>query len=175
MPTSIEHGKRLDKENGNTFWADALTKETTNVSVAFDVLENDQAVPVGWIKSSGHLIWDVKMDFTRKCRWVKDGHRTPNPKVSNYDGVVSRDSVRIALTYAALNEVDVTAADIQNAYLQAPSSEMHHTVCGAEFGLEHMGNVALIRRALYGETCRKGFLDASTKLYEIYWIYVLPS
>ena len=150
VPTSIEHGKRLDKENGNTLWADALTKEMTNVSIAFEVLEKDQAVPVGWSKSSGHLIWDVKMDFTRKCRWVKDGHRTPDPKVSNYAGVVSRDSVRIALTYAALNDFDVTAADIQNAYLQAPSSEKHYIVCGAEFGLEHVGKVALIRRALYG-------------------------
>ena len=150
VPTSIEHGKRLDKENGNTLWADALTKEMTNVSVAFELLEEGVSAPVGWSKATGHIIWDVKMDFTRKCRWVKDGHRTPDPKVSNYAGVVSRDSVRIALTYAASNDLDVTAADIQNAYLQAPSSEKHYIVCGAEFGLEHVGKVALIRRALYG-------------------------
>ena len=31
VPTSIEYGKRLDKENVNNFWADALTKEMTNV------------------------------------------------------------------------------------------------------------------------------------------------
>ena len=37
------------------------------------------------------------------------------PKDSKYAGVVSRDIVRIALTYAALNDVYVTAADIQNA------------------------------------------------------------
>ena len=57
------------------------------------------------------------MDFTRKARWVKDGHRTPTPVESNYAGVVSRESVRIALTYAALNGIDVMAADIKNAYL----------------------------------------------------------
>jgi hypothetical protein len=28
---------------------------------------------------TGHLIWDVKMDFTRKARWVLDGNKTPNP------------------------------------------------------------------------------------------------
>ena len=33
-------------------------------------------------------------------------------------GVVSRENVRIAFTYAALNELDVFAADVQNAYLQ---------------------------------------------------------
>ena len=38
-------------------------------------------------------------------------------------GIVSRESVRIALTYAALNKLDVYAADIQNAFLQAPSSQ----------------------------------------------------
>ena len=69
--------------------------------------------------------------------------------MSNYAGVVSRDSVRIALTYDALNEVYVTAAGIQNTYLQAPSSEKHFIVCGPEFGLEHVVKIALIRRALY--------------------------
>ena len=45
--------------------------------------------------------------------------------------------------------MDVTAADIQNAYLQAPSSEKHFIVFGPKFGLEHVGKIALIRRALY--------------------------
>ena len=45
--------------------------------------------------------------------------------------------------------MDVTAADIQNAYLKAPSSEKHFIVCGTEFGLEHVGMIALIQRALY--------------------------
>ena len=46
--------------------------------------------------------------------------------------------------------MDVAAAGIQNAYLQAPSSEKHFIICGPEFGLEHVGKIALIRRALYG-------------------------
>ena len=90
------------------------------------------------------------MDFTRKARWVKYGHRTPDPKESNYAGMFSRDSVRIALTYDALNDVYVTGADIQNDYFQATSSEKHYVICGKEFGLEHEGNIDLIRRALYG-------------------------
>ena len=69
-----------------------------NLSVAFEILPNVAPVPVGWKKSSGHLIWDVKMDFTRKARWVKYGHRTPDPKYSNYAMVVYRDIVIIALT-----------------------------------------------------------------------------
>ena len=56
----------------------------------------------------------------------------------------------IALTYAALNELDVTCADIRNAYLQAPSSHKDCIICGPEFGIENMGKKALIKRALYG-------------------------
>ena len=47
-------------------------------------------------------------------------------------------------------DLDVTTADIQNAYLQAPSSEKYFIVCGTQFGLENVGKVALITRALYG-------------------------
>ena len=86
--------------------------------------------PPGCKKASGHLIYDVKMDFTRKIRCVKDGHQTPNPKTSCYDGVVSRESIRISLTYSALHKIDVKAAAIQNAYLQAPSSEKNFIYCG---------------------------------------------
>ena len=147
---SIEHAKQLDMNNGDRLWQDAIEKEMPNILVAFEILDHDAPIPVGWIKSSGHLVFDVKMDFTRKARWVKDGHKTKDPVESTFAGVVSRESVRIALTYAALNGIDVKVGDIQNAYLQAPSSEKHYIVCGVEFGLENVGKVALIRRALYG-------------------------
>ena len=81
---------------------------------------------------------------------MKDCHRTTNPTTSAYAGVVSREIVRLALTYAALMNLDVMAVDIQNAYLQAPSSEKKYIICGPEFGLENVGKVALIKRALYG-------------------------
>ena len=58
--------------------------------------------------------------------------------------------MRIALTYAALNDLDVTVGDIQNAYLTAPSSEKHYVILDMEFGIENKGKRALIRRALYG-------------------------
>jgi len=146
--TSIEHAIRIDKENGNTMWQYAVKKEMYNVSIAFQILGEGKKPPPGWSKSSGHMIFDVKMDSTRKASWVKDGHKTPNPKWSTYAGFVSRDSTRIALTYAALNGLWVTAADIRNAYLQAPSSEK--PLCGVAFGLENVGKIALIKRALYG-------------------------
>ena len=89
------------------------------------------------------------MILERKDRWVKDGHKTPEPEWSTFAGVVSRESVRIALTYSALNDLPVCACDIQNAYLQAPSSEKHYVVCIPEFGLENVGKHAIIFHALY--------------------------
>ena len=74
--------------------------------------------------------------FERKARWVLDGHKPPNPIVSTFSGVVSRESVRIALTYAVLNELSVCAADIRNAYLQAPSLQKFYIICDTEFGME---------------------------------------
>ena len=53
------------------------------------------------------------------------------------------------MMYAALNNLPVCPADIQNAYLQAPASKKHYIVCGPEFGLENVGRLAVIVQALY--------------------------
>ncbi len=63
---------------------------------------------------------------------------------------MSWESICIGLTYAALLGLSVIGGDIKNAYLQAPSSEKHFIVCGPEFGVEDVGRVPLICRALYG-------------------------
>ena len=110
-----------------------------NVRVAFEILDEGAHAPHGWKQVARHLVWDVKIDFTRKARWVLDGHKTLNPIGSTYACVVSRESVHIALTYAALNDLDVFAADIQNAYLQAPSSQKDYIICGPEFSVENIG------------------------------------
>jgi hypothetical protein len=114
VPTSVEHAYRIDTANGNTFWRDAIKLEMVNVGIAFEVLEEGVSAPPGWHKVTGHLIFDVKKDFTRKARWVLDGHKTTDPVyISTYAGVVSRESVRIAFTYAALNGLGVSEADIR--------------------------------------------------------------
>ena len=150
VPNNIKDAYDIDKANGDQSWRTAVAKEMSNVQIAFDILEDDQHIPPGYTSCTCHIIFDVKMDGTRKARYVKDGHKTKDPEGSRYAGVVSRDSVRIALTYAALNGLDVMAADIRNAYLQAPSSEKHYIICGLEFGIENKGKRAIIKRALYG-------------------------
>ena len=101
IPTSVEHAIKIDQKNGDTYWQDAIKLEVFNVGVAFEILDENQQAPSGWRQVTAHLVFDVKIDFTRKARFVMDGHKTPDAIGSSYAGVVSRDSVRIAFTYAA--------------------------------------------------------------------------
>ena len=80
---------------------------------------------------------------------VAGGHITTALAALTYSSVVSRDSVRIALTIAALNDLKVLACDIQNAYLTAKCQEKLWTIAGPEFGSE-AGQIMIIVRALYG-------------------------
>ena len=66
IPTSITHAKRIDQKNGNTFWTDAILKEMKNVGIAFTILVLGKKAPPGWTKASGHLVFDVKMEFMRE-------------------------------------------------------------------------------------------------------------
>ena len=93
------------------------------VGVSFKIIQDGEHITVGYKKSSGHLIFDVKMDFTRKAWWFKNGHFTPDLEDSKYAGVVSCESVSIALTYATLHQIQVLDKAIRNAYLQDPTSE----------------------------------------------------
>ena len=63
---------------------------------------------------------------------------------------MSRDSIRIAFTLAALNDLDVLPADVQGAYLNAPTKEKAYTIAGLEFGANNVGRLVLFVRALYG-------------------------
>ena len=150
LPRTVPEALEMDRRNCDSHWRKAIDKEMENLKVAFDILPEGAKPPPGDKPASGHLVFDVRMTLERKARWVKDGHKTPAPEWSTYAGVVSRESVRIAMTYAALNNLPVCAADIQNAYLQAPASEKYYIVCGPEFGLENVGRLAVIVQALYG-------------------------
>ena len=153
IPKTAAEARQLDAENGNTFWWDAILKEMKNVRPAFEAWEKSKEdIPIGFQEIKCHLIFDVKMgeNFRRKARFVAGGHTTEIPdSIITYSSVVSRDSVRIALTIAALNGLKVMACDIQNAYLTADCREKIWTVAGPEFGSE-AGTIFIIKKALYG-------------------------
>ena len=90
------------------------------------------------------------MDLTRKARFVAGGHMTAPPSSMTYASIVSRESVRIAFLLAALNDCEILAGDIGNAYLYAKTTEKIYYRAGLEWGLAMKGQVCVIVRALYG-------------------------
>ncbi len=64
--------------------------------------------------------------------------------------MVSHETVRIALMLAALNDLQVKASDILNAYITAPVTEKVWIILGPEFG-HNSGKIAIFVRALYGQ------------------------
>ena len=85
-----------------------------NLKVVFDIMSDGKTPPFHYTKESGNFIIDLRMMVERKAGLVKDGHKTPQPEWSNFSGVVSHESIRIDLTYAALNDQPVFGSDIQN-------------------------------------------------------------
>jgi len=135
IPKTFDDCVRIDKQNNNTLWQDAVRQEMMKVQVAFRKLEGDEAIPPTYQEIRCHMVFDVKMeDFRRKARFVAGGHMTEAPASNTYASVVSRESVRIALTLAALNDLEVKTADIENAYLTAPVAEKIWCVLGPKFG-----------------------------------------
>ena len=150
IPKTFDNWVRIDKENGNTLWQDAIRKEMAKVRIAFQALDNGESPPPTFQEIRCHLIFDVKMvDYQPKARLVAVGHMTETPASVLYASVVSRESVRIALTLAALNDLEVKTADIENAYLTAPVGEKIWCRMGPEFGAD-AGKKAIIVRASYG-------------------------
>ena len=74
---------------------------------------------------------------------------TTAPAAVTYASVVLLETVCIALTLAALNDLEVKCGDVLNAYITAPVKENIWTYLGPENG-DDEGKNAIIVRALYG-------------------------
>jgi hypothetical protein len=135
VPKTVKEALDLDHKNSNTLWADAIAKEMKEVCIAFNILPDGHSAPIGYQKIPCHMIFEVKMDdFRQKARLVAGDHRTEAPATITYASVVSRETVRLALTIASLNDLEVTVGDVLNAYITAPVKEKVWTVLVPEFG-----------------------------------------
>ena len=74
---------------------------------------------------------------------------TTVPRANTYASFVSHETVRIALTLADLNYLEVQCGDVLNAYITPPVKEKIWTYLGPEYG-DNEGKKAIIVRALYG-------------------------
>ena len=145
---------RLDKENGNTHWQDAMDLELTQIheyKVFKDTgkaqFHNEKVViPDGFQKIRVHFVYAVKHDGRFKARLVADEHLTKEPVVSQ------------------LNNSEIWGADVGNAYLEAYTDEKLCIITGPEFK-ELQGHLLIMIKALYGT--RSGGARWHDRLFDI--------
>ena len=94
-------------------------------------MKDGDRAPIGNKQINCHMIYDVKMEDSR-CKYllVAGRHMTETPKCMTYASVVGRETVRIALTIAALNNLQGKAGYLMNTYVTEPCSEKIWTVLG---------------------------------------------
>jgi hypothetical protein len=74
VPKRWDDCVRLDKENDNTLWQDAVRKEMKNVRVAFKILNGEELFPPTYQEIHCNMIFGVKMeDFCLKSRFFAGG------------------------------------------------------------------------------------------------------
>ena len=151
IPRSFREAKELDKANGNTLWQDALKKELDQIKAyqTFKDLGKGAKIPHGHQRIYVHIVWDCKFDLRRKARMVASGNLTPPTTDNAYSGIVSLDGVRTVMFLAELNDLQLCAADIGNAYLESKTREKLAIIAGPEFG-ELEGHTLVVYKALYG-------------------------
>ncbi len=132
LPKLVAHALELDRQNGNMLWADAIAKEMKDVQPAFRILDSNDPDPVGHQNIRCHMIFDVKMEDFR----LASCHVTEAPATITYASVVARDTVRLPLLLAKLNDLDVKVGDVLNAYITESVTEKIWTVFGPEFGVD---------------------------------------
>ncbi len=137
--------------DGNTSWRDAEKLEVTQLDDydSFKDLGQGADIPEGYTKIRCHFVYDAKHDGRYKARFVAGGHMTDTPVESVYSGVVSIPGIRIVTFLAELNDMELWATDIGNAYLESVTKEKVCFVAGPEFG-ERAGHTFIIYKAQYG-------------------------
>ena len=172
VPKDYNDAIRLDKENSNTHWQDAMDLELTQIHEYKVFKDTGKAqfhngkvvIPDGFQKIRVHFVYAVKHDGRFKARLVADGHLTKEPVESIYSGVVSLRSLRMVVFLSQLNNLEIWGADVGNAYLEAYTDEKLCIIAGPEFK-ELQGHLLIMIKALYGT--RSGGARWHDRLFDI--------
>jgi hypothetical protein len=89
IPKSVRGALEIDKDTNTTYWTDTIRKEMAVIMPAMKLIDHEEDPPIRFQEIPCHMVFDVKIDFTRKARYVGGGHVT---------------KPRIAFLYASLND-----------------------------------------------------------------------
>ncbi len=151
VPRNYREALAIDKANGNTLWQDAIQRELDQIREydTFIPRPDLKEPPEGYQRVRVHFVFAVKHDPCHKARLVAGGHMTEASHEDAYSSVVFIKGMRICILLAELNELEIMAGDIGNAYLEAKTREKIYIIAGPEFG-ELEGTIMIINKALYG-------------------------
>ena len=97
--------------------------------VAFKLLKEETSPPIGGKHIAYYIIFDKKMNLSKKTRIVAEWHRHTNfPQHMIYCSVISRAIARICFTIAAWNGMNTTSSDVVNVYLNTKHLGIYHMV-----------------------------------------------
>jgi len=151
VPRNHEQAMAIDRRNGNPKFADAENAKIFMIdefSTFEDIGFGGNPGP-DYKKIQVHMVYAVKHDGRHKARPVAGGHLTETPIDSVYSSVVSLRGIRLLTFVAELNDLEVWATDIGNAYLEPYTQEKVYIVAEPEFG-NRQGRTLVIRKAFYG-------------------------
>ena len=160
VPKDYNDAIRLDKENSNTHWQDAMDLELTQI--------HEYKVFMDTGKAQSHNGKAITPDGFQKIRVhflnVADGQLTKEPVEPIYSGVVSLRSLRMVVFLSQLNDLEIWGSDVGNAYLEAYTDEKLCIIAGPEFK-ELQGHLLIMIKALYG--IRSGGARWHDRLFDI--------
>ena len=122
IPKSVKETYEFDEDNGNKLWTDGIKEEMNKVRLAVQESNVSPEKIIVHQEIGLRMIFDIKLGgkFRRKARMVAGGNTTKTPSSVTYRSVVSQDLVQMILMIEELNDLDLQAAVIKNAYLTAP-------------------------------------------------------
>ena len=172
VPKDYNDAIRLDKENSNTHWQDAMDLELTQIHEYKVFKDTGKAqshngkvvTPDGFQKIRVHFVYAVKHDNRFKARLVADGHLTKEPVESIYSAVDSLRSLRMVVFLSQLNDLEIWGADVGNTHLEAYTDEKLCIIAGPELK-ELQGHLLIMIKALYGT--RSGGARWHDRLFDI--------
>ena len=150
IPISISEALRLDEQNGNSLWREAIDKEIDKI-IDYEVFKPVDAIPAGYQRIPCHMVFAVKVDGRHKARLVAGGNLTLlDPGEDAYSSVAESTSVRLAMLIAQLNDLLGVSIDIENAYLHGITKELVYTTLDSSYGPELTGKILIVVKGLYG-------------------------